>query len=202
MTLPASLLVVTGVADTYNHADDAYASSLREAIDTANITAGAQQVWLPGWHFLMTLSGVGAITQGDFDVPAGSQMTIRGVGAGSTVIDAASLAMRDRIFEVRDPVASLNLWRLTLTGGSVAAGALGGGAIYADTGSTLELNEVPAVGNTSNSIGGAIRIGTPNTLIVRNSVFTDNAATESGGAIAISPSGAASRSDRPSSLTI
>ena len=46
--------IVTGLADTYNHANDSTVLSLRDAIDNANNLAAAQEIWLPAWNFVLT----------------------------------------------------------------------------------------------------------------------------------------------------
>ena len=47
--------VVTSVADTFNHLDDAFALSLREAIDRANDPAVDDHILLPAWNYLLTI---------------------------------------------------------------------------------------------------------------------------------------------------
>jgi hypothetical protein len=50
--------VVTGIADTFNTGvagNDTYVRSVREAVHTANITAGDHEIWLPAWKFMLTL---------------------------------------------------------------------------------------------------------------------------------------------------
>jgi hypothetical protein len=95
--------VVTGVADTYDGTTDNVVMSLRDAIHQANITAGAQEIWLPAWEFMLTRdeptydnNGTDptdmSVSFGDLDVgqdinianPGGS-LTIRGVNGLTNV---------------------------------------------------------------------------------------------------------------------
>jgi hypothetical protein len=45
--------VVTSVADSYSHVDNAFALSVREAVDLANGNAGEDTVWLPAWTYVL-----------------------------------------------------------------------------------------------------------------------------------------------------
>jgi CSLREA domain-containing protein len=90
--------VVTSVADTFNHADDNEALSLREAVDLANQASGPRTIWLPAWRFVLTRDrGTNAtdtsVAYGDLDVK--NIMTIRGV-AGRTSVGAAFRRRRRR----------------------------------------------------------------------------------------------------------
>ena len=159
-------------------------TTLRAAVQEANDEAGMQTIWLPAWRHRLTVVGTGGANQGDFDITG--NVTIRGAGAGLSVIDASGL--NDRIFEIITPNVSLTAARLTLTGGNGGAG--GGGAILADLQTTVDLNQVALVGNTTNEIGGAIRVGGPNTILrVRNSVITGNTAVGAGAGIAVYTTG-------------
>ena len=50
--------VVTTVADTFDHSDDSESLSIREAVDLANTTSGAQEIWIPAWKFTLTQTAV------------------------------------------------------------------------------------------------------------------------------------------------
>ncbi|MGL4514029.1 MAG: hypothetical protein ACRCT8_13140 [Lacipirellulaceae bacterium] len=100
--------VVTSVADTFDHTDDASALSIREAIDLAN-APGASTVWLPAWTFRLTRDraayGRGSLTDtsvafGDLDIA--QTTTIRGVGAtaGAVTRVAWRAGVIDRAFEL------------------------------------------------------------------------------------------------------
>ncbi len=99
--------VVTGIGDTYDHSDDVSVMSIRDAIDLANTTTGAQEIWLPAWHFLLTrdretYKPLGSSTDtsiefGDLDI--GDSLTIRAVNGASKVTWRADLPA-DRVFEL------------------------------------------------------------------------------------------------------
>ncbi len=95
--------VVTSVADTYDHADDAYALSVREAIDLAN-DPGLDEIWLPAWNFMLTRERTSAANQTEIDVSQGDldiyySLTLRGIG-GSTSVGWRAGAAVDKIFEL------------------------------------------------------------------------------------------------------
>lgn len=91
--------VVTGVADSFHHVDNAYSLSVREAIDLANAKTGAQNIWLPSWYFCLTRAGADNslhdVSIGDLDVL--QDLTIIGVDDNETTIDAAIIA--DNVFQ-------------------------------------------------------------------------------------------------------
>lgn len=96
--------VVTGIGDSYNHANDAAVLSIRDAIDLANTTAGAQEIWLPGWKFTLTLQRVALsnqtetfVWQGDLDID--QSLTIRGVD-NATSIGWRNGLPYDKVFEL------------------------------------------------------------------------------------------------------
>jgi hypothetical protein len=85
--------VVTGVADTYYAGDDPVVLSLRDAINLANTNAGAQEIWLPAWNFVLTKERDFAtqltdtdISFGDLDI--GDSLTIRGAGGVTNAMGA------------------------------------------------------------------------------------------------------------------
>lgn len=98
-------IVVTSIADNaINHADDARALTMREAVDLANTTVGWPEVWLPALRFMITrpkktAGGDSTMVQdGDIDILGGS-LTIRGV-AGRTFIGSMGIAVADKVFEL------------------------------------------------------------------------------------------------------
>jgi hypothetical protein len=93
--------VVTSAADTFNHADDLEALSLREAIDLANNATAPAEVWLPAWRFTLTLDrGANAsdtdVAFGDLDVK--NSVTIRGVQGRTSVAWMAGVV--DKVFDL------------------------------------------------------------------------------------------------------
>jgi hypothetical protein len=181
--------VVTDVADKLN-TNQSVAFTLREAIQAANSTGG--EIWVPGWPFEMTISGADGVsassvdvTRGDFDVTR--SMSIRGVGAGETIIDATPLqstAASDRVFEILSG-AVLTLSGVTVTGGqasAVASDHSGGGILVRDNGG-LNLSQSAITGNSSQSDGGGgIYFQQLGGGSIVNSVISGNSASGGAGA--------------------
>jgi hypothetical protein len=96
--------VVTSIADTFNHADDDDALSLREAVDLANNDSGASEVWLPAWAFVLTRDrttyGTGTtdlnVAFGDLDIT--DSLVVRGVSGQSSVQWATGV--NDTVFDL------------------------------------------------------------------------------------------------------
>jgi hypothetical protein len=96
--------VVTSATDTFDHADDGDALSLREAIDLANTDSGASEVWLPAWTFVLTRDratyGTGTtdvdVSFGDLDVT--DSLVVRGV-YGQTGVQW-SAGVNDAVFDL------------------------------------------------------------------------------------------------------
>jgi len=156
--------------------------SLREAITTANDDvppfAGAGEcspgavsdvVTVPAGHFVLSRSGASDNTNvnGDLDV-LGAGLTIRGQGAGSTVIDANRI---DRVLDVlAGRVATLE--GLTLTGGQAPNGTNGGNV-------TGALGTFASGGSGGpGEPGGGIR--NAGTLAIADSAVSDNFAGNGG----------------------
>lgn len=161
---PSVDLIVTELADSNHEANDPLVVSLRDAIDAANTTSGAQTIWLPAWHFQLTHSG-----DGDLDVT--SDANIVGTGAGSTIIDAGgSSGIGERVFDVHSS-GDLDLSRVTVTGGYSLSAS--GGGIRND--GILLLSNTAVVSNTGRANGAAIQSNssTSDTTIL-NSVITNN----------------------------
>ena len=125
--------------------------SLRAAIMESNASPGNDVVELGAGIYPLTLEGVfeDAGLTGDLDVTG--SLTIRGAGAGTTIIDGMLL---DRVFHVHDG-AHLTLEKVTVRGGT----AFDGGAFFVD--GMLTLIDVDVNGNTAYSQGGGIYISPP-----------------------------------------
>jgi len=96
--------VVTTVADVIDSTDDDLRLSLREAMIAANGNAGAEEIWLPGWDFILGLeAGAGpdmTADQGDLDVS--ESLTVRGVGDGTDPITSIrwNSTVMDEVFQL------------------------------------------------------------------------------------------------------
>jgi CSLREA domain-containing protein len=154
--------------------------SLRQAISAANGLGGADTIVLPAGHYTLALKGgeEDLDASGDLDVAGGSAIAIQGAGARTTTIDATGLG--ERAIDVL-PQASLNLSRLTVTGGEAID--VGGGGILAER-ATLGLDQVAVAGNTSSQsgYGGGIDV-LKSTVTITNSLLARNRDSGDGGAI-------------------
>jgi CSLREA domain-containing protein len=97
--------VVTGLADTFDSANDATVRSLREAIYAANNAAGADVIWAPAWAFTLTRQRTTTLAQGDVDASHGDlditqSLTICGTGPTGTTTVKWRLGVVDAIFDL------------------------------------------------------------------------------------------------------
>ena len=115
--------------------------ALRQAVDKANSTLGADTVILPAGHYLLTIPGSGGDEVGDLNVTEG-ELRIQGAGARNSVIDASGNG--SRIIEV-EPGSALSLSGLTVTGGRTEEN--GGGIVVEEA--FLNLEGVSVSGNES-----------------------------------------------------
>jgi CSLREA domain-containing protein len=142
--------------------------SLREAITKANTTPGADVIVLPAGVFKVTIPGTGddGNLTGDFDIA--DDVTIRGAGAGLTVIDGQQL---DRVFDViGNAPSSIKVVYQGLAVRDGSTGGDGGGIQVANA--DLVLRDCAVTGNRASGAGGGIRaiIGSPNVALVRTTV--------------------------------
>lgn len=172
----SNTFIVNSTDDSANAATAAGTTTLRAAIQQANATGEVTLIILPPGTYKLDLLGDGNAA-GDLDIH--SNVTIRGAGAGLSILDASGLT-GERIFDV---MGTLNLSGVTLTGADISAGenGLGGGAIWVRSTGTLELNDSVVTGNTAGTIGGGIY--NAGTLMVNRSVISQNHSTGHGGGI-------------------
>ena len=179
-SVPATFTVNTAL-DTVVAGDGK--QSLREAITRANDLAGADVIVVPAGVFTITNAGAGenGNATGDFDIT--DAVTIRGVGAGKTVIDGQQL---DRVFDISGTAASsikVVLQGLTARNGKVTNEG-GGGIRVANA--DLVLRDCAVNGNRASLNGGGIsNAAAPeaeNVTLIRTTVAR-NIASESGGGI-------------------
>ncbi|MEO0853561.1 MAG: hypothetical protein AAFY15_08675, partial [Cyanobacteria bacterium J06648_11] len=178
LAVEQATLTVDSTADVVDAADGV--TTLREAIIAANGTAEADVITLGAGTFELAIAGVGEDGSATGDLDITSDITIRGAGAGVTIIDANSL---DRVFEVL-PGAKLTLEDVTVTGGSATGsfpGNLGGG-IQVDN-AELTLTNSAVSGNSAAGDGGGIHT-LYSVLTVDNSTISGNSTAFDGGGIA------------------
>lgn len=158
----AFVFVVDDTADTVDAdpddgicADAGGACTLRAAIQQANAWPGHDFIVLGAGTYTFTLEGRGenGAATGDLDIT--DDLTIRGAGAGETIIDGASI---DRVFDVRGIETRVELQGLTIQGG------------------LARTNPGPA---GDNGVGGGVR--SEGVLTVRDAAITGNVASPVGG---------------------
>jgi CSLREA domain-containing protein len=160
--------------------------TLRAAVQEAG-AAGGSTVSIPAGRYRLSIppadnslagsaQGVDSLTG---DLVISNEMTIKGAGAGKTVIDAGGL---DRVFAINQGGIA-HLSEMTITGADASRGATSqgialGGAILNNNEATLDRMEL--VGNLADGGGGMFSI--PGTHpIVRDSLIADNRSYSGGG---------------------
>ncbi|MFO0999357.1 MAG: DUF4347 domain-containing protein [Planctomycetaceae bacterium] len=146
--------------------------SLREALLAANASSDIDEIVLSAGEYRLQITGKDDTgSQGDFDIV--ESVTIRGAGAGSTIINAGS---NDRIFDVRGN-STAAIGGVTLTGGSTTED---GGALRVTKNASLTMNRVIISGNSTTKKGGAItNDGTASLTDV--TISANTAGTDGGG---------------------
>jgi len=192
---PAPLSTVTTTTDE----DDAGACSggsgtgpdghlsLREAICEANNTGGTSTITVPAGTFSLGAVGTGELQAG---INPGTNITITGNGAGSTIIQQTDNV--DRVVEV-DPNYSGSITvafqNLTMSSGKPTSGidaGFGGGAVLGGgVGDLLTLSGVTISNSTAAATddGGGVSFASDGALHITNSTITGNVAGQSGGAL-------------------
>lgn len=155
--------------------------SLREAINRANTTDGADVVVVPAGVYKIQLA---PLLGGDFDIT--DTLTIQGAGAGKTVVDGQQL---DRVFDVAGSAPSSTkvvFQGLTIRNGNVAGD--GGGIRVGNA--DLVVRDCAVTGNRASLTGGGIsdgaEPGTGDVRVVRTRVARNVAGTNGGGIFAVS----------------
>jgi CSLREA domain-containing protein len=167
-------LVVTSAEDRRDATPDPSNLTLRDAVDEADVNPfGPTTI-----TFAPSLSGVPIrLTLGQ--LPMNQAVTIRGLGAANTVIDAQH---NSRIFFF-DSAAYDILEGMTLTGGVSALPGYGGGAVLFNSTGTLYIRDSILTGNSSLTFGGAIATAPHHgygSLDVVNSTISGNSTTGTG----------------------
>ncbi|MDH5535071.1 MAG: right-handed parallel beta-helix repeat-containing protein, partial [Betaproteobacteria bacterium] len=148
--------------------------SLRQLIQNANAIQGPNTAVVPAGTYNLSLAGTGedAALTGDLDIT--DALTLKGAGAGSTIIDANTL---DRVFHVGVGTTA-TLSGMTIRNGD-AKGADGGGILSR---SNLILNNVTLTNNLGRD-GGAIHVkDVPAGMSLTDVTMNSNNASRDGGA--------------------
>jgi hypothetical protein len=182
---------------TVTNLADSGAGSLRQAIDDANLAAGADTI-------TFGVTGVIALTSGELEIT--DDITITGPGADQLTVDAGG---NSRVFNIHPATAqdtdAVVISGLTLANGTAptnsyyyngttyyfqedggaitAQGSYYYGGTYAGS-SSLTLDQVTITGGSA-SRGAGVR-STRNSVQVTDSTLSDNAASNTGGALKIS----------------
>jgi HYR domain len=148
---------------TVMNLDDSGPGSLRDAIDQANTSPGADII-----DFADELAGTITLTSGELFI--NDDLTINGPGVFSIIVSGNHAS---RVFNITDGVTAM-ISGLTISDGN-AGGTNGGGIFNQDT---LTLTNVVLSGNTAFS-GGGIRNG--GFMTITNVTMSGNSATQGGG---------------------
>jgi CSLREA domain-containing protein len=193
---PAAVFRVTSTADApdANPGDgrcaitaDGGGCTLRAAMQEADavsdstvlVPAGRFRLSIPPNHALSLVTAVQAVDGATGDLDVTGTITVKGAGAGRTVIDGAGL---DRVFAVNG-TGTAHLSDMTITGGDASQGGTSqgialGGAIL--NGGAITLDRMALVGNLADGGGGMFSIpGT--TPVIRDSLIANNRAYAGGG---------------------
>ena len=175
--LPAANFVVTKNADTNGSCNSGVNCSLREAINAANGTSGANTI-----TFAAGVTGTIGLTSALPNI--NRDLTIQGPGANLLEITRSSGVFT--IFEIA--TFTVNISGIAITNGHAANTTnpdvfRSGGAVDIPLSSTVNLTNCILSGNTGDSGGGAINnnIGT---LVVVNCLISNNSSGAAGGGIA------------------
>lgn len=176
-------LTVTSLADTAPNGCTPGDCTLREAVIAANLTTDADRILLPAGRIVLSIAGDdAAAAQGDLDIS--QPLTIEGVDAVQTTIDANGAITGDRVIDVvNGALGQLVVRGVTLTGGTAAGD---GGGIRISVDGDVVLDRVEVAGNRApTGSGGGIR-SEDGVVVVRASTIVGNTAGTNGGGIAAS----------------
>lgn len=179
-TLEAPSFVVTTTDDIVDATDGR--TSLREALDYANNTPGADTITFGGPVFTDANPDTIALQLGQLNVT--DSVTISGAGATSLTIDGDNSS---RVFYLYNGAATLDitLSGMTITGGNAN---IGGGIVDFDE--NLTLVDSVVTGNTSSGKGGGLWAdGFSMTLTIRRTEISNNTAGDDGGGIYVEDTG-------------
>jgi len=179
-TLDSAGLVVT-TADDVVDANDGV-TSLREALDLANNTAGADVITFGGAVFTDATPDTITLNNGQLEIT--DSVTITGTGA-----DLLSISGNDssRVFYLYNGSANLSiqLTGMTITGGNAN---IGGGIINFDEDLTIE--DCVITGNTATGKGGGLWVdGFNMDLTIRRTTIAGNTSGSDGGGMYIEDTG-------------
>jgi hypothetical protein len=176
--VPATFAVTTTL-DEVNPGDGK--RSLREAVSQANKHAGTDAIVLPAGVFRIALAGANENANATGDLDIHDAVTVRGAGAGLTIINGQQL---DRVFDVFGTAPGsirVVLDGLTVCNGSVTV--YGGGVLVGNA--NLVVRDSAVIGNRAALSGGGVSNGfapgTGDVKVVRSTVARNVAGLLGGG---------------------
>jgi CSLREA domain-containing protein len=186
----AAVFTVTKTADTADGTCNADCS-LREAIISANSTAGTDTIVLPPGTYVLTINLAGqddASAEGDLDITADATLT--GAGASTTVVDGNGAVLEDHVFQVHGP-AQATISGLTVRGGDATEAGPGtrndGGGIHAPDGATLFLSDTLVTANHADDFAGGVDVD--GTAVLTNVTIVGNTADFGAGGLEVEGTG-------------
>jgi CSLREA domain-containing protein len=130
--------------------------TLRAAVMQSDVAPGPSTILLPAGQYTLTRPGYdNNALIGDLDI--GHDVTIQGVGSGTTIVDGNGAVTGDRVFKILDTAQNVTLSGMTIRGGqslSSTVGVIGGGGIYMEGAGYLLLSDVILENNTGLNGGG------------------------------------------------
>ncbi len=164
----ASFAVITA-GDAGSGICDATACTLRDAVETANATTGADDI-----TFDSAITGTITLTPTNGELLITDPVTITGPGSGQLTVRAGTSASNEfRVIDISDTAGDVSIEGLTLTNGRVPLDA--GGAIRFQSEGTLSIRSSVITGNTANN-GGGIYSEFAGTVEVTSSSISGNTA--------------------------
>jgi len=156
--------------------------TFRAAIMEANALPGDDIITLPAGIYTLTIAGRGEDVAATGDLDITSNLTVNGVDAANTIVDAGEL---DRIFHILGS-STVNISAVTLRGGSAfmepSAPDNNGGGILNSAGD-LTLTNSTLSSNTAGGTGAGLFNSTGGALTLTNSSVFSNSAPYDGSSV-------------------
>jgi predicted outer membrane repeat protein len=176
----------SSIASTVCSSTPSGVCTLRAAVMAANASPGPDMIVIPVGIFRLTIAGTDDTAQlGDLDIT--DDVTISGMGAGTSIVDGSLLSPGDRLFDIR-PGTQATISGVTLrnTSGAVEGGAIRVGDASAQFGdATLHLSACSFENNhpTTPTRGGSILVATTGSVLTASSCSFTGGQASFGGAI-------------------
>ncbi len=171
----AASFTVNTTADDYN-GSCAGTCSLRDAIVRANQNGQRNTISLGSGTYVLTRTGAAedAGLTGDLDITSTQPITIEGVGAGQTIINANGI---DRVLDIHSGAGTVVISGVTIYNGN--AGIAKGGGIR-DADADLMLINTVVVSNSAN-YGGGVYVDSGSATVNGGQIVSNTAIWSGGG---------------------